>query len=136
MPSGYPRMDSNCDCESSAGRGKANMSLGLLRRMGLAILALGMFVAPRAGAQGLCASADSLKVACTVANVYGPGGLTTNGTTLVAHNFISGQTSPNSFILNVTALSSAVGGQLGVLPLVSPASGISFSFVKSLDRKS
>jgi hypothetical protein len=125
-------MDSNCDCERPAGRGKANLSLGLLRRIGLAILALGMFVAPRAGAQGLCASADSLKVACTVANVYGPGGLTTNGTTLVAHNFISGQTSPNSFILNVTALSSAVGGQLGVLPLVSPASGISFSFVKSL----
>lgn len=99
---------------------------------GLATLLVLTAFAPQASAQGLCAGADSGKVACTVANVYGPGGLSTSGQTLVAHNFISGQTSPNSFILNVTALSSAVGAQLGVLPLVSPASGISFTFDRSL----
>jgi hypothetical protein len=87
--------------------------------------------APASFAQNLCTTAaDSGKVACTVANVYGPGGLSTNGQALVQHNFFNSQ--PTSFFLNLTALNAAVGGQLGQLPLVSPASGITFSFDKSL----
>ena len=108
------------------------MRRAMWTRAGLALLVLGLSTVPRAGAQNLCATVDAGKVACAVANVYGPAGLSTTGNTLVAHNFVSGQTSPNSFILNVTALSAAVGGQLGVLPLVSPSSGIAFSFDKSL----
>ena len=97
----------------------------------LASLFVGAFFAPAGRAQNLCSSgADSGKVACTVANVYGPGGLSTNGQALVQHNFFGAQ--PTSFFLNLTALNSAVGGQLGQLPLVSPASGIAFSFNKAL----
>lgn len=107
--------------------------LGAVKRGLIAAAILGLCIAPRAGAQSLCAGADGGKVACAVANVYGPAGLTTNGDVLVAHTFPgSGSASPNSFILNVTALSAAVGGRLGELPLVSPASGIAFSFDKSL----
>jgi hypothetical protein len=86
---------------------------------------LSAFFTPCSYAQNLCTSgADNGKVACTVANVYGPGGLSTNGQALVQHNFFG--TQPTSFFLNLTALNSAVGGQLGQLPLVSPASGIAF----------
>lgn len=109
------------------------VSLGLIRQILIAAAILGYCAAPRAASQSLCAGPDSGKVACAVANVYGPSGLITNGDVLVAHTFPgSGQASPNSFILNVTALSAAVGDRLGELPLVSPASGIAFTFDKSL----
>jgi len=98
--------------------------------MVLAGLLFGASWAPSSLAQNLCTGTDSGKVACTVANVYGLGGLSTNGQALVQHNFFNSQ--PTSFFLNLTALNSAVGGQLGQLPLVSPASGITFSFDKAL----
>jgi hypothetical protein len=108
------------------------ISLGVLGRLLIAAALLGL-ATPKAASQSLCAGTDSGKVACTVANVYGPSGLSTNGAVLVAHTFPgSGQASPNSFILNVTALSAAVGGRLGELPLVSPTSGIALTFDKSL----
>jgi hypothetical protein len=117
---------------NSVARRKANW---IRRSSGsLAILAamlLSAFFVPSSYAQNLCTTGgDSGKVACTVANVYGPGGLSTNGQALVQHNFFG--TQPTSFFLNLTALNSAVGGQLGQLPLVSPASGIAFAFSKSL----
>jgi hypothetical protein len=109
------------------------VNAGALARVLIAAAILGICAVPRSGAQNLCATTASEKVGCAVANVFGPAGLTTNGNVLVAHTFPgSGSASPNSFILNVTALSAAVGGQLGELPLVSPASGIAFSFDKSL----
>ena len=105
---------------------------GTARAIVVMAVILALSLAGQARGQSLCSTTAQGKVACTVANVFGPGGLSTTGDTLVAHNFISGQTSPNSFILNVTALSSAVGSQLGVLPLVSPSSGIAYVFDKSL----
>lgn len=112
---------------------RKDVRLGVPSRILITAAILGLCAAPRAASQSLCAGADSGKVACTVANVYGPSGLVTNGNVLVAHTFPgSGSASPNSFILNVTALSAAVGGRLGELPLVSPASGIAFTFDKSL----
>lgn len=105
---------------------------GMARAIVVVVVILGLSLAGQARGQSLCSTTAQGKVACTVANVYGPGGLSTTGDTLVAHNFISGQTSPNSFILNVTALSSAVGERLGVLPLVSPSSGATVAFDPAL----
>jgi hypothetical protein len=69
-------------------------------------------------------------VACTVANVYGPTGFTEDGALASANQHV-GQFG-NSFLSNLSALNSSIGSQLGTLPLVSPASGIAFSFNKSL----
>jgi Putative MetA-pathway of phenol degradation len=93
-------------------------------------LIFGLCLAPRTVAQNLCETTEATKVACTVANVFGPGGLT-NGGALALHNAHEGQFG-NSFLANLSALNSSIGSQLGQLPLVSPASGISFSFNKSL----
>jgi len=102
----------------------------MLRRVFWIALALVAFSAPRVAAQNLCSTTASSKVACTVANVYGVNGLTNDGA-LAAENQHQGQFG-NSFLSNLGALNSSIGTQLGELPLVSPASGISFSFNKSL----
>lgn len=99
-------------------------------RIAILALLLSLCLASRAAAQNLCASTDSNKVACTVANAFGPGGLSTNGQALVQRNTFGNQQS--TFFLNLNALNASVGSQLGQLPLVSPASGIAFSFDKSL----
>ena len=94
-------------------------------------LALILPFAPYATAQNLCStSANSGKVACAVANVYGINGLS-NGGALATHGSHEGHFA-DSFLSNLSALNSSIGSQLGVLPLVSPSSGISFSFNKSL----
>jgi hypothetical protein len=102
----------------------------MLRRVFWIALALVAFSAPKAVAQNLCSTTASSKVACTLANVYGVNGLTNDGA-LAPENQHQGQFG-NSFLSNLGALNSSIGTQLGELPLVSPASGISFSFNKSL----
>lgn len=101
-----------------------------LKRITLAIVILGICAAPRAAGQNLCSTTDTNKVACTVANVYGVNGLS-NGGALATHGSHQGHFA-DSFLSNLRALNSSIGSQLGVLPIVSPSSGISFSFDKSL----
>lgn len=94
---------------------------------------LAVWLAPNAAAQNLCSTTDSSKVACTVANVFGPNGLTSSGGTgALAVTPNTGTSFGDSFLANLSALNTSIGSQLGQLPLVSPASGISFSFEKSL----
>lgn len=103
----------------------------MLRRGFWIALALVAAFAQNAAAQNLCStSSDSGKVACTVANVYGINGLS-NGGALATHGTHEGHFA-DSFLTNLNALNSSIGSQLGVLPLVSPSSGISFSFNRSL----
>jgi outer membrane putative beta-barrel porin/alpha-amylase len=102
----------------------------MLGRVFWTALALIPLFGTNAGAQNLCSTTASSKVACTVANVYGVNGLTNDGA-LAPENQHQGQFG-NSFLSNLSALNSSIGTQLGELPLVSPASGISFSFNKAL----
>lgn len=102
----------------------------LLWRGGPAILALALSLAPKAAAQNLCSTSDKTSVACTIANVYGPDGLS-NGGALAAHGSHEGHFA-DSFLSNLRPLNTSIGSQLGILPLVSPSSGIVFSFDKTL----
>lgn len=102
----------------------------MFRRNCWQLLFLCLVLAPVAAAQSLCDTTASSKVACTLANAYGPDGLS-NGGALALHNSHTGQFG-NSALSNFNALNSSIGSQLAELPLVSPASGISFSFDKSL----
>jgi hypothetical protein len=112
------------------GTNTSGMRWWTLKRIALAIVIVGVWVVPRASGQNLCSTTDVNKVACTVANVYGVDGLS-NGGALAAHGSHQGHFA-DSFLSNLSALNSSIGSQLGVLPLVSPSSGIAFSFDKSL----
>ena len=112
------------------GGNTTGMGLRRLKRIGFAVLILGICMASKASAQNLCSTTDTGKVACTVANVYGVNGLS-NGGALAPHGSHEGHFA-DSFLSNLNALNSSIGSQLGVLPLVSPSSGIAFSFDRSL----
>ncbi len=58
---------------------------------------------------------------CVVRNLYGPGGLTLPNPTHRAHF-------SNESQANLTPLNAALGTQLTLLPLASPASGYTFTF--------
>lgn len=60
-------------------------------------------------------------VACVIPNLYGAGGLT-------LPNISFAGVFQNSSLANLTPLSSAIGTQLGLLPLASSASGFTFTF--------
>jgi len=102
----------------------------MLRRVVWIALAVVACSAPKVAAQNLCSTTAQTKVACTLANVYGVNGLTEGGALapINQHEGVFG----TSFLSNLSAVNSSIGAQLGELPLVSPASGISFSFNKSL----
>jgi len=91
----------------------------------LLALTLVVFSGSRADAQGLCSTTAQGKVACTITNVFGVNGLTPDGGALVndGHKGHFG----DDFLTNLGPLNASIGSQLGQLPLVSPASGLSFS---------
>jgi hypothetical protein len=77
-----------------------------------------------------CASSNQ-NVACTIPQVYGPGGLSAATGDLV-HNGHQGHFD-NSFNTNLSnPLNSGIATQLALLPIAAPASGISLTFDKSL----
>lgn len=92
-------------------------------------LTLVVFSGSRADAQGLCSTSAQGKVACTITNVFGVNGLTPAGGALFddGHRGHFG----DDFLTNLGPLNASIGSQLGQLPLVSPASGLSFSIGKS-----
>jgi len=95
----------------------------------LLALTLVVFSGSRADAQGLCSTTAQGKVACTITNVFGVNGLTPDGGALVndGHKGHFG----DDFLTNLGPLNASIGSQLGQLPLVSPASGLSFFIGKS-----
>jgi len=97
----------------------------MLRRVVWMALALAACSAPKVAAQNLCSTTAQTKVACTLANVYGVNGLTEGGALapINQHEGVFG----TSFLSNLSAVNSSIGAQLGELPLVSPASGISLT---------
>jgi hypothetical protein len=60
-------------------------------------------------------------VGCVITNLYGAGGLTLANPTFAG-------VFQNSSLANLTPLSSAIGAQLGLLPLASSASGFTYTF--------
>jgi hypothetical protein len=102
----------------------------MLNRAFWIAVVLGVCLAPNAEAQAPCSSGASNKPACAIFNVYGPGGLGNGGALADVDNH-NGHFEA-SFLSNLDALNSSIGSQLGVLPLVSPSSGISLSLDKSL----
>ena len=63
-------------------------------------------------------------VACVITNLYGSGGIQ------LANPSFAG-VFQNSSLANLTPLSSAIGAQLGLLPLASSASGFTYTFDKA-----
>lgn len=72
--------------------------------------------------QGVCpTTTQSSKLICVIPQVYGPAGLTLPNPFHSAHF-------ENDFVASFTPLNSAVGTELSLLPLASPASGFTFTF--------
>jgi hypothetical protein len=87
-------------------------------------------------AQGPCSTASD-KLACTIPQVYGPQGLVYgNGgpsAPLTSGAFVfAGNVDLGSVTQNLSPLSTGVASQFGLIPLVSPAPGITLTFDKSL----
>jgi hypothetical protein len=87
--------------------------------------------AATAAAQGPCSTtAATSDVICTIPQVFGPGGLG-NGGALAPRGGHQGHFE-SDFQNNISPLTSAVASQLNFLPAASPASGITFTFDKTL----
>ncbi len=98
-----------------------------MRKVLLSLLLWTFSYSVGAKAQSICpTNAASDKMVCVIPQLYGPGGLTPSGGALLdnGHQGHFGQ----SFLTNLTPLNSAVGSQLTLLPLASPASGIIYSY--------
>jgi hypothetical protein len=84
-------------------------------------------------AQGPCSTASN-NLACTIPQVYGPQGLafgTTPGLPEPLTSFASGKPI-GDITQNLSPLNTGVASQFALIPLVSPASGITLTFDKSL----
>lgn len=105
----------------------------MLKRALPATLLVAFLVGTVAHAQGLCpADRFSDKLICVLPQVYGPGGLQQGIGALQGVNWHKGGHFENSFIDDLTPLNTAVGTELTLLPLASPASGIVYTFDRSL----
>jgi len=90
------------------------------------ILAVSCLLTVALWAQGVCPTTQkSSKLICQIPQIYGPGGLTLPNPFHAAH-FLS------EFESSFTPLNSAIGTQLTVLQIASPASGFTFVFDPAL----
>ena len=105
----------------------------MLKRALPATLLVAFLVGTVANAQGLC-PADRLsdKLICVLPQVYGSGGLQQGIGALQPVPWHHGGHFENSFVNDLTPLNTAVGTELTLLPLASPASGIVYTFDRSL----
>ena len=89
------------------------------KTLGISIL---LCISIAAFGQGVCpTTTQSSKLICVIPQVYGPAGLTLPNTFHAAHF-------ENDFVASFTPLNSAIGTELSLLPLASPASGFTFTF--------
>lgn len=97
-----------------------------MRRLLLTLFCVSMLLFSNLlNAQVCSTTAVSSKVICAVPQIYGPSGLTLPNPNHEAHF-------QASFQQSFTPLNSAISQELSVLPLASPASGITFTFDKTL----
>jgi hypothetical protein len=84
------------------------------------VCAFALACCPLAPAQGVKCEKSS-KLGCLIPNVFGPHGLTLPNEFHEAHF-------ENDFLTNFTPLNNAIGTELTLLPLASPASGLTYTF--------